>query len=187
MPAKVSPVNLRRVVALAAAGLAATAALTACGFNYPTDRINNLTAGVNYRDGTVDILNAAVVANDADSGTFVATFVNNSASKTISLENASGDNTAIASAEAEPFALKPGDLRNLAATKGIPVSGTFSPGQFVNISFQFDDGETITMNVPVVLDDGQWAGLDVATPSAGDSPTVGTSPTATDSPSASSS
>jgi hypothetical protein len=180
-------VNLRRVVALAAAGLAATAALTACGFNYPTDRINNITAGVDYRDGTVDILNAAVVATQADSGTFVATFVNGSTTKTVSLQSASGDNTAIASAEAQPFALEPGGLRNLAATKGIPVSGTFTPGQFVNISFQFDNGEDVTMNVPVVLDDGQWAGLDVATPSASESPSVSTSPTATDSASPSSS
>jgi hypothetical protein len=192
--ANVSPVNLRRVLALGAAGLAVIAALTACGFNYPTDRINNVPAGVDYRDGTVDILNAVVVAKQPDSGTFVATFVNGSPDKTISLQSASGDNTAIASTDAKPFSLVPGALRNLAATKGIPVSGTFALGQFVNISFQFDNGEAVTMNVPVVLDDGQWAGLDIATPSASgspespsESPSVGTSSTATQSPSASSS
>jgi hypothetical protein len=184
-------VNLRRVLALGAAGLAVIAALTACGFNYPTDRINNVPAGVDYRDGTVDILNAVVVAKQADSGTFVATFVNNSPDKTVGLQTASGDNTAIASVDATPFSLEPGALRNLAATKGIPVSGTFALGQFVNISFQFDNGEAVTMNVPVVLDDGQWAGLDIATPSPSGSPSgspsVGTSSTTTESPSASSS
>jgi hypothetical protein len=158
-------VNLRRSLALGAAGLAAMAALTACGFNYPTDRINNIVSGVDYRNGTVDILNAVVVAKQPNSGTFVATFVNGSPSKTISLQSASGDNTSISEVKAPSFSLKPGTLRNLAAKKGFPVSGTFALGQFVNISFQFDDGETANLSVPVVADDGQWAGLDIANPS----------------------
>jgi hypothetical protein len=159
-------VKLRRSLALGAAGLAALATLSACGFNYPTDRINNLTAGVQYRDGTVDILNAAVVAKQADSGTFVATFVNNSPSKTISLQTASGDNTSVTNVDAKPFTLQPGGVLNLAASKGIPVSGSFALGQFVTVNFQFDDGESASLSVPVVADDGQWAGLDTATPSA---------------------
>lgn len=184
--------NLRRSLALGAAGLAATATLSACGFDYPTDRINNLTAGVDYRNGTVDILNAAIVAKQANSGTFVATFVNSSPTKTISLQSASGDNTAISTVDARPFSLQPNTLRNLAAKKGIPVSGSFSLGQFVTISFQFDDGETASLDVPVVADDGQWAGLDVATPSASGSPaspsaSASTSATETSSPSSSAS
>ena len=158
--------NLRRSLALGAAGLAATATLSACGFDYPTDRINNITSGVDYRNGTVDILNAAVVAKQANSGTFVATFVNGSPSQTVSLQSASGDNTAISTVDSKPFTLAPNTLRNLAAKKGIPVSGTFTLGQFVNISFQFDNGETADLTVPVVADDGQWAGLDTSTPSA---------------------
>jgi hypothetical protein len=168
-------VNVRRSLALGAAGLAATIALSSCGFNYPTDRINNLTAGVDYRDGTVDILNAVVVAKAANSGTFVATFVNGSPSKPVSLQSASGDNTTISNVSATPFTMQPGTLRNLAATSGIPVSGTFALGQFVNISFQFDDGETANLSVPVVSDDGLWAGLDTAT--ASPAPTSTASPT----------
>jgi hypothetical protein len=60
------------------------------------------------------------------------------------------------------------------------------------LTFQFDDGSTVPLDVPVVLDDGQWAGLDVSTPSpsATDSPTASgspptASPSATESPSAS--
>jgi hypothetical protein len=187
-------VNLRRVLGLSAAGLAATATLTACGFDYPTDRINNLTAGVDYRDGTVDILNAVVVAQQPNTGTFIATFVNGSPTETIALQSASGDNTAISTAQATPFTLQPGELRNLATQGGIPVSGTFALGQFVTISFQFDDGQTTDLSVPVVADDGQWAGLDTATPSPtespsespSESPTESSSPTEpTESPSAS--
>ena len=47
------------------------------------------------------------------------------------------------------------------------------PGQFVNISLTFDNGQTSDLTVPVVNDDGQWAGLDTASPS----PTEASSPT----------
>jgi hypothetical protein len=154
-------------LALGAVGLVAIATLTACGFDYPTDRISNLTVGTNYRDGTVDILNAVVVSKEADSGTFMATFVNNSPTESIALQSVSGDNTTISNADATPFTLQPNTLRNLADEGGgIPVSGTFALGQFVDLSFQFDNGETATMSVPVVLDEGEWAGLDTSTPSA---------------------
>jgi hypothetical protein len=169
-------VNLRRTLALGAAGLVATATLTACGFDYPTDRINNLTAGVDYRDGSVEILNAAVVAKQANGGTFIATFVNGSNSKTISLQSVTGDNTAISNTQPTTFSLAPGTLRNLATEGGIPVSGTFALGQFVNLVFTFDDGETANLTVPVVADDEQWTGLDTFTPSPSESPSE--SPTA---------
>lgn len=169
--------NLRRSLALGAAGLAAMTALSACGFNYPTDRINNLVSGVDYRNGSVDILNAVVVAKQAGTGTFVATFVNNSPGKAVSLQSAAGDNTSISTVDAPTFTLQPGTMRNLATDKGFPVSGSFAMGQFVNISFTFDNGETANLSVPVVADDGQWAGLDIATPSPSQSPTVGTTPT----------
>ena len=174
--------NLRRLLALGAAGLAATVVLSACGFDYPTDRINNLTAGVDYRDGTVDILNAVVVAKQSNSGTFVATFVNGSPTETISLQSVSGDNTAITHVDSRSFTLQPNTLLNLAGDKGMPVSGTFALGQFVTLSIQFDNGETATLSVPVVADDGQWTGLDISTPSPSTSPPVDAS-----SPSASSS
>ena len=179
--------NLRRSLALGAAGLAAIATLTACGFDYPTDRVNNPVSGVDYRDGTVDILNAVVVAQQADSGTFVATFVNNSPTKTIGLQSATGDNTAISSVDAPTFSLQPNSLLNLATKKqGIPVSGTFALGQFVPISFTFDDGETADLQVPVVADDGQWAGL-YSSPPPTASPSDTASPSASSSPSATSS
>jgi hypothetical protein len=183
----VSPVNLRRTLALGLAGLTATAALTACGFNYPTEKVNNVTSGVNYREGTVDILNAVIVSQEANSGTFIATFVNNDPTNTVTLQSISGDNTAVGQVDlSQPLSVPPNGLVNLADTQGIPVSGTFALGQFVTLSFQFDDGSSATLDVPVVLDDGQWAGLDVSTPAptaSGSPPTA--SPSATESPSAS--
>lgn len=172
--------NLRRVLALGTAGLAATAVLTACGFDYPTDRINNLTAGVDYRQGSVDILNAVVVAKEANSGTFVASFVNNSQTDTVTLQSMSGDNTAIGQVTLDkPVSIKPNGAVNLATEGGIPVNGTFALGQFVTLSFTFDNGDTASIEVPVVSNDGQWAGLDISTPA----PSASTSETPSASPS----
>ena len=68
--------HLRRSFALTAAALALAApALTSCGFDYATDRIYTPATGVNNRDGDVDVLGAVVVSSQADSGTFIATFV----------------------------------------------------------------------------------------------------------------
>jgi hypothetical protein len=182
-------VNLRRTLALGLVGLAATAALTACGFNYATDRINNVTAGVNYRQGTVDILNAVVVSKEANAGTFVATFVNNDPSEPVALQALSGDNTEVGQVTLKkPITIPPGGLLNLSDGQGLPMDGTFALGQFVTLNFQFDDGSTVTLDVPVVLDDGQWAGLDVSTPSpsasaSGSPPTASPSSSASTSPS----
>jgi len=187
VPDSVSPVNLRRTLALGLAGLVATAALTACGFNYPTDQINNETAGANYREGTVDILNAAIVSKQANSGTFIATFVNNDQKDAVGLQSMSGDNTAIGQVDlSQPLSVPANGLVNLANTQGVPVDGTFDPGQFVTVNFQFDNGESATLDVPVVPDDGQWAGLDTSTPSTSGTPSP-SSPPVSQSPSASTS
>ena len=43
-------------LALAAGGLLlAVPALASCGFDYPTERVNTVGAGVTNRDGTVDV------------------------------------------------------------------------------------------------------------------------------------
>jgi hypothetical protein len=180
-------VNLRRTLASGAAGLVATAVLAGCGFSYPTDRPYEVNSAANYRDGTVEILNAVVVAKGSDAGTFVATFVNDSLTKSVSLQSVSGDNTAIGQVSAPSLTLAPNSVANLATDGGIPVTGTFDLGQFVSLTFQFDDGEATTLSVPVVADKGQWAGLDNSTPSPTGSATGSPAATgSTESPSASS-
>jgi hypothetical protein len=180
-------VNLRRTLATVAASLALVSALAACGFNYPTDRINNITSGANDRDGTVNVLNAAIVSKDADLGSFVATFVNTSQTQEVTVTSITGDGTAVGQVSVDPFPIKPNGVVNLAAEGGITIQGTFSLGQFVTLSIAYDNGETSTLAVPVVADGGQWAGLDQATSSPTDSPSASTTPSDTSSPSASSS
>jgi hypothetical protein len=180
-------VNLRRTLATVAASLALVSALAACGFNYPTDRINNITAGANDRDGTVTVLNAAIVSKEANLGSFVATFVNTSQTQQVSVTSITGDGTAVGQVPVAPFPINPNGLVNLAAEGGITIQGTFSLGQFVTLSIAYDNGETSTLSVPVVADDGQWAGLDQATATPTESPSASTTPSDTSSPSASSS
>jgi copper(I)-binding protein len=159
-------VNLRRTLALGAVGLMASGILGACGFSYATDRINSITAAANYRDGTVDVLNAAIVSKVPDSGTFVAGFANNDQTRTITLTDISGDVTTVADVTTSPIPIDANKYVNL-ATKGagVPVNGTFTAGQYVSLTLTFDDGESATLNVPVFEDSGQWAGLDHSTPS----------------------
>jgi hypothetical protein len=159
-------VNLRRTLALGTVGLAASGVLGACGFNYATDRVNSITAAANYRDGTVDILNAAIVSRKPDSGTFVAGFANTDQAKTISLTDISGDGTTVGDVTVQPLAIKANGYLNLTAQGGIPLTGTFSAGQYVTLTFTYDDGESASLDVPVVDDSGQWQGLDHSTPSA---------------------
>jgi copper(I)-binding protein len=180
-------VNLRRTLATGAAALTVTAALAACGFSYPTDRVNNITAGANYRDGTVNVLNAVVVSQNGGTGTFIATFVNNSDTKTVSLTGMTGDGTAVAQVSVEPFPIQPNSLVNLADGGGIAVQGSFTLGQFVALTVTFDNGETVPMKVPVVENGGDYAGLDTATPSPTASPSDTSSPSSTASPSSTSS
>jgi hypothetical protein len=166
-------VNLPRKLGLATTALVAATALASCGFNYPTDRIYTPAAGSNYRDGTVDILNAAIVSKQPNAGTLVASFDNGSTTKTVQLTQVSGDGSAVGLINAKLFKLAPGGFRNLAAKGGVPLNGSFQAGQWVTLTFQFSDGESIPLAMPVVPDTGQWKGIDHSTPS----PTASASPT----------
>jgi hypothetical protein len=166
-------VNLRRTLALGAAGLAATVTLSACGFDYPTDRINNLTSGANDRNGTVEVLNAAVVAQKAGAGTFVAGFANNNQTQAVRVTGMTSNSSSVSSVHVKPFEIPPNGFVNLADHGGAAVSGTFALGDFVNITVSYDNGETSSVGVPVVRDSGQWSGLYAATSSP--SPTAPTS------------
>jgi hypothetical protein len=169
-------VNLRRTFALGAVGLLASGTLVGCGFNAATDRINSITAGANYRDGTVEILNAAIVSRKPNAGTFVAAFANNDQAKTVTLTDVAGDGTTVGAVTTSPVPIRANGFVNLAAQGGIPLNGTFSAGQYASLTFTFDDGESATLEVPVFDDSGQWYGLDHAKQSPSPSTSASSSP-----------
>jgi hypothetical protein len=182
--------HLRRNIALAAGALLLAApVLSSCGFNYATDRVNTPGAGVNNRDKTVDVLNAVIVAAQPNSGTFIATFSNNSATEAASFTNLTGaaGNTLTAD-DFDPIEIPAAGAVNLATAGGVRVSGTFIAGNFLPVTIGFDNGESVVMNIPVVTACNEFEGLDDAptvvplTPSSTASPTEEASPTEAASP-----
>jgi hypothetical protein len=169
-------VILRRKLGLATTALVAATALASCGFNYPTDRVYTQAEGSNFRDGTVDILNAVIVSKRPNAGTFIASFSNGSTTKKIRLTSISGDGSAVGLVNAKPFGLEPGGFLNLAAKGGVALNGSFQAGQWVTLTFQFSDGETTALAMPVVNDSGPWAGLDSAKPSPSSSSSTSSTP-----------
>ena len=155
----------RRNLALSIAALAlALSGVAGCGFNYATDRSNTVSNGVSDQDGTVDVLNAAIVSGTEGSGTFIASLSNNSTTDTISLDSLeSGSGSTVEVASFSPVEVKPRGLVNLADGQGVKVSGEFAAGEFVALSIGFDNGETADINVPVVRADDEYTGLDNGT------------------------
>jgi hypothetical protein len=154
---------LRRTLALATCVLAVCApALTSCGFDYATDRIYTPATGVNNRDASVDVLGAAIVSADDGSGTFIASFANNDSVKTVSVESLEGvDQAALTADDFPPIEVPPGGMVNLADDEGIGVEGDdVAAGEFVEVTLQFDTGERVEMDIPVVTNCGYYEGLD---------------------------
>lgn len=154
------PRHPRRTLRIALGALLLAAVLSSCGFDYATDRINDITAGHTNRDGAVDVLNVLIVAGQADSGTLVGLLVNNDVETDIQLTSVTSgaDQTA---AETEPVVV-PADGRAQLQDAGIRIDGTFAAGEVYDVTLSFDNGEVLELAVPVVTQCGQYEGFDDA-------------------------
>lgn len=153
----------RRTALVTGALLLAVPLLSSCARGYATDRIYTPATGVNNRQGAVDVLGAVVVSKEPGSGTFIATFVNNTNQdlQVTGLAGA-GTGTSLTVGDFPPITVPLRGLVNLAETGGIGVAGDFAAGDFVSVGVSTSDGETVTLEIPVVRDDGYYAGLDTA-------------------------
>jgi hypothetical protein len=153
---------LRRILATAACVLAVCApALTSCGFDYATDRIYTPATGVNYRDASIDVLGAVIVSSQEGSGTFIASFANNSSTEPGTVEGLAGDDESQLTVRGfRPIEVPPGGFVNLADEGGIGVTGELSAGAFVPVTVELGTGESVDMQVPVVTNCGYYEGLD---------------------------
>jgi hypothetical protein len=154
-----------RPLATAAAVLALAAPLSSCGFDYATDRVNQVSGGATNREGDIDVLSAVVVSAAEGSGTFIASFSNNIEDEPQTFTAVAGaDGAAITAAEFEPVPITAGGLVNLAEpAAGVVLTGDFAAGDVVPLSIDFGNGERISLNVPVVANDaGYWEGLDAS-------------------------
>ena len=155
--------HLRRTLALLL-GVLLPLALTGCVKDFATDRVNTISAGVDNRDADVDVLHAVIVSSEAGSGTFVASFANNDFENELSVDALEGvDQAQITAEEFTAITIAPGALVNLANEGGIPVTGDFEAGNFVPVSVQFSNGQSVQLNVPVVTNCGDYEGLDEGT------------------------
>ena len=153
---------LRRTLALATCVLAVCApVLTSCGLDYASDRIYTPSTGVNNREASVDVLGAVIVSAEEGSGTFIASFANNSTDEAATVEALEGvDQSQLTADDFSPIEVPPGALVNLADEDGIPVTGEVAAGEFVPVALQFGDGERVQLDVPVVTNCGYYEGLD---------------------------
>lgn len=145
----------------ACALVVAVPTLSSCGFNYATDEVYTASAGTDIRTSRVDVLNAVIVSDQDNVGSFVATFSNN--------ETKTGDRvTAIGGdVQATGFTgirLAKGGFWSMAAKGPATVTGTFKAGDFVKVTIDFARAESVTFNVPVVRADGAYEGLAPSAP-----------------------
>ena len=154
--------HLRRSLALGA--LLLTLPLASCGFDRATDRVNDIVPGGSNRDATLDVLNAVIVSDDQGSGVLVTTLVNNDVEGSTTLEAVAADDAdAVQVGDFTPIEVDPNALVNLAADdqEGIPVEGAdLEAGQVVSMTLQISGGQVVQIDVPVVANCGEFAGLD---------------------------
>lgn len=140
--------------------LLAVPVLSSCGFDYATDRVNDLTAGHTNREASVDVINSLVVAGQPDSGTLVGMLVNNDVDADAALTSVtSGPDDA--AADLEELTIAAGGRAEL-RDAGIRIEGTFEAGEVYDVTLTFDTGEEVELSVPVVTECGQYDGYDDA-------------------------
>jgi hypothetical protein len=154
--------SLRRSIFVATA--LAVPMLSSCGFNQPTDRVYTPGVGVNERSGEVDVLNALVVSGAEGSGALVATLSNNDLEDSNALTQVagSGEDSSVRVALDETLEVRPGGSLSVSDENEVPVEGeAITPGAFVELTFTFENAETVRLQVPVVARRGTYADIPV--------------------------
>lgn len=177
----------RRRAAAAAMLLAATG-LTACGFGVQTNQPYQPAVGPNQSEGRLSVLGATVVVQGeetAQEGTLSTNIVNDDLSEGVSLDSVTSDDDVTVEL-LEPVEIGPQAGLDLSDTGAVLVSGELTPGTYVNLTFVFDNGTEIPIDVPVVNNLGPFADVTPAegSPSAEPSSSPGVQPTEETDPSA---
>jgi hypothetical protein len=149
---------LRRRVALAALALLIPA-VAACGFNEQTDEVYQPATGVDNRSSEVYVLNALIVSAQGGSGTFIASLVNENQTTPDKMISISGP---AITGGTEKVVIGADTLVNLANDKPITVTGAgVKAGNFVRLTLAFTNAQQVDVNVPVVANTGDYAGITV--------------------------
>jgi hypothetical protein len=147
--------TLRRRVAVAAL-LLLVPTLAACGFGEQTDAVYQAATGVNSRTGQVWILNALIVSSTDGTGTFAGSLVNESQTKPATL-------VSVSSADGNVSVKVPaGSLVDMGRAGAVRLTDSaITPGSFVPLTFTFDNGQIVKVDMPVVEHSGDYAAVPV--------------------------
>jgi hypothetical protein len=157
-------VKVRRIFrrpAATAAALLAVPLLASCGFDAPTTAVYNPPVGVMDQSGAVDVLNVVVVSPTDGEGTLVAGLANNDPLEADELTDvqAAGSSSTVEVLVSGPTEIPAGGLLDLSDEGGVTVSGEpIVPGNFVGLTFTFENAAAITVEAPVVefTDEGPY-------------------------------
>jgi len=142
-------------------------AMSSCGsnFNAPTDQVYQPGVGVNDRSGSIDVLHALIVSGEDGTGTLIAALVNNEVESDDALVGVAGfaDDASIkVTARGDQVEIPAGELYQLAEEGNISVrADQVKPGRFIELTFSFELGESVTLEVPVVARSGDYANVPV--------------------------
>lgn len=180
--------NTRRLRIAAVAVLLAAPAISSCGANFDpqTDRPYTPATGVNDRSGSVYVIDAQVVAAGKGSGTVVAALVNNDQRNPDKLTDVAGASAQGTQTKLSggPIVIPAGGAYQLADTGEVSANGKqVVAGMFVRLTFSFQRGDDVTLDVPVVARTGNFTNVPVPSDSA--NPSKSAQPSSSAKPSAS--
>lgn len=181
------PSRTRRRAA-AASMLLAASGLTACGFGVQTNQPYQPAVGPNQSEGRISVLGVTVVVEGeetAQQGTLSTNIVNGDLSEGVALDSVTSDDD-VQVELLEPIEVGPQAGLDLSDTGAVLVTGELTPGAYVNLTFVFDNGTEVPIEVPVVNDLPPFDEVTPAegAPSSEPSSSPGTSPSEDASPSA---
>lgn len=147
----------RRTTALASFALVLAPVLSSCGFDLATDRDYTPGVGANDRAGQVDVLAATLVVAESGEAVFIGSFANNSQDEESSLEGISSTD-GLTFSGVEDVTLEPQGFVNLAQSETpVTVEGELDAGAFVEVTLDFSHGDSVTLDVPVRPNCGDYA------------------------------
>ena len=145
----------------------AAGALSSCGFHYPTDRVNTISAGVNDRGGAMDALGIRVLASAQGKGRLIGALSNNTPD-TASLDSVTSS-APIQAGKFKSVDVQGSGTVNLADDADVSLTGDFTAGDVVPLELHFSTGQTISLRVPVVKNCYQYTAVPTPSPQGGKS------------------
>jgi hypothetical protein len=167
LPLPARPRAARRVTAMAVGVLALT--LTGCsetGFDAQTNAIYDPGAGTNESTGNVPVLGVLVVSSEDGSGSLSATISRRSTDELqLTGVTATAGDEPIDVTFGEPLdvpsnrAAAPLKLSQEADNVVVLDGDAVAAGRFVELTFEFSNGQTIDLEAPVVARDGEGGSI----------------------------